>query len=115
MRNADLQRYRQALLDMRGRLTEGINRIAEVVLSDERPVGEHDFLASEAVDKEVMLDNSQEAIRRLVVEALRRIDEGTFGQCLECGGKIAKLRLDAVPYAPYCIDCERKRETERAG
>jgi DnaK suppressor protein len=114
MRNADLERYRQALLDMRGRLTEGINRMAEVVLADERPVGEHDFLASEAVDKEVMLDNSQEAIRRLVVEALRRIDEGTFGQCQECGGKIAKPRLEAVPYAPFCIECERKHETGRS-
>lgn len=112
MRSADLQRYRQILLEMRGRLTEGINRIAEVVLADERPVGEHDLLASESLDKEVLLDRTEENIRRLVVEAIRRIDAGTFGQCQGCGGKIAKARLDAVPYAPLCIECERKRETE---
>jgi DnaK suppressor protein len=84
--------------------------MAEVVLSEEHPPGEHDLLASESLDKEVLLDNKEEAIRRLVMEALQRIDKGVYGQCLECGGKIARARLEAVPYAPYCIECERVRE-----
>jgi RNA polymerase-binding transcription factor DksA len=38
-------------------------------------------------------------------EALRRLDAGTYGICQHCGGKIAKARLDAVPYTRYCVKC----------
>src|SRR5262249_51242717 len=40
--------------------------------------------------------------------ALKRIDEGTFGRCEECGKDIAAGRLQALPYARYCIDCSRR-------
>jgi DnaK suppressor protein len=110
MKNAELNRYRDMLLELRGRLTDGINRLTEAVLADERPPGEHDQLTSEPIDKEIFLDQAEEAIRKKVVDALRRIEAGTFGQCEECGGPIAAERLDAVPYAASCIECERKRE-----
>lgn len=40
-----------------------------------------------------------------VSAALGRIDAGTFGQCEECGKRIAKARLTAVPYTRRCADC----------
>ena len=110
MKDANLERYRDALLQLRGRLAEGINRLAEAVLADERPAGEHDQLTSEPLDKEVYLDNTEEAIRQQVIDALRRIDNGTFGDCQQCGKPIAAERLEAVPYASFCIACERDRE-----
>ena len=46
--------------------------------------------------------------------ALRRIDEGTYGVCVECGSNIAEARLRALPFAVRCRDCEEDREvTER--
>lgn len=39
-----------------------------------------------------------------VRDALRRIDEGTYGKCIECGREIDPARLDAVPWTPYCRD-----------
>ena len=113
MKDADLERYRDALLQLRGRLTEGINRLAELVLADERPAGEHDQLTSEPLDKEVYLDNAEEAIRQQVIDALHRIDSGTFGDCQQCGKPVADERLEAVPYASFCIQCERDREKSR--
>ena len=110
MNDAELQHYRHILLDLRGRLTDGINRLTEAVLSDERPAGEHDQLTSEPIDKEILLDHAEEAIRRKVIDALHRLDTGTYGQCESCGGQIAHERLEAVPYAASCIECERKRE-----
>ncbi|MGE0593657.1 MAG: TraR/DksA family transcriptional regulator [Vicinamibacterales bacterium] len=44
-------------------------------------------------------------------EALRRLDEGTYGNCFECGDEIAEARLKALPFAVRCRDCEEARET----
>ena len=44
-------------------------------------------------------------------EALRRLEEGTYGNCFECGDEIAGPRLKALPFAVRCKDCEGARET----
>jgi DnaK suppressor protein len=44
-------------------------------------------------------------------EALRRLGEGTYGNCFECGDEIAQARLRALPFAVRCKDCEEARET----
>ena len=43
-------------------------------------------------------------------EALRRLDEGAYGYCFECGSEIAQQRLRALPFAVRCKDCEEARE-----
>ena len=43
-----------------------------------------------------------------VEAALRRLDDGTYGTCTNCGNPIAPERLEAIPWAPVCIDCARK-------
>jgi DnaK suppressor protein len=43
--------------------------------------------------------------------ALRRLDDGTYGDCFECGEEIAQPRLRALPFAVRCKDCEEARET----
>ena len=43
--------------------------------------------------------------------ALRRLDEGTYGGCFECGEEISQARLRALPFAVRCKDCEEARET----
>ena len=42
--------------------------------------------------------------------ALRRLDEGNYGDCFECGAEIAEARLRALPFAVRCRDCEQSRE-----
>ena len=43
--------------------------------------------------------------------ALRRLEEGSYGNCFECGDEIAEARLRALPFAVRCKDCEEARET----
>ena len=43
--------------------------------------------------------------------ALRRLEEGTYGGCFECGEEISEARLRALPFAVRCKDCEEARET----
>lgn len=46
-------------------------------------------------------------------EALSRLDEGSYGNCYECGGEIRQGRLRALPFAVRCRECEEAREDER--
>jgi len=46
-----------------------------------------------------------------VNDALRRLDDGTYGRCFECGEPIAEARLRALPFAARCKDCEEARES----
>lgn len=46
----------------------------------------------------------------LVHAALKRMDEGTFGECIHCGKTIGAKRLEALPWTPNCISCQEKIE-----
>jgi len=48
-----------------------------------------------------------------VQDALKRVEGGTFGQCLVDGGPIEEKRLRAIPWTPYCLKHERLQEKER--
>jgi DnaK suppressor protein len=45
-----------------------------------------------------------------ITAALRRIEEGNYGDCFECGEEIAEARLRALPFAVRCRDCEQSHE-----
>lgn len=57
-----------------------------------------------------VMEASSEALAR-IDQALRRLDEGRYGRCSECGDAIALRRLRALPFAVRCLDCEQSRET----
>lgn len=46
-----------------------------------------------------------------IESALKRMRDGTYGSCENCGDKIPAARLQALPYAPHCINCQRESET----
>jgi len=45
-----------------------------------------------------------------LTQALERMQQGTFGECIECGGDIELKRLEAIPWARYCVRCQEERE-----
>ncbi len=65
-------------------------------------------LAAQAFSKNVILALSENETRQLgmIDEALRRIDDGEYGDCANCGNEINPKRLDAVPWARYDIACQ---------
>ena len=48
-----------------------------------------------------------------IEEALRRLEEGTYGYCFECGEEVSEKRLRALPFAVRCKDCEEAREIKQ--
>ena len=47
---------------------------------------------------------------RVLTQALDRLRQGTFGECASCGGDIEAKRLEAIPWATYCLRCQGVRE-----
>jgi len=61
-----------------------------------------------AAERELAIRNldRESQLLRNVMAALARIDEGNYGTCLHCEEDISPKRLHAVPWAPYCIQCQ---------
>jgi DnaK suppressor protein len=53
------------------------------------------------------------ARRSLVLEALRRLEDGSYGLCVDCGGGVPEGRLEAKPEAARCVMCQAKRDRLR--
>jgi DnaK suppressor protein len=56
------------------------------------------------------LTDGERTVLLRIDEALNRIDEGTYGYCLNCGTQMSDKRLAAVPWAPHCVDCQELAE-----
>lgn len=101
----DLSRFRDKL---EARLAELTARVQDIENSLEEPAPKDwEDRAVEREGDEVMegLSAAGKLEIELIRAALRRFDEGTYGECLTCGDDIAEARLDAVPHAPLCHDC----------
>ena len=82
------------------------NRTNEHVVLDEGESSEAD------IQEEIgfaLIQMKAETLNKIDT-ALRRLEEGTYGGCLDCGGEIAEARLRALPFALRCKDCEEARE-----
>ncbi|HEY8504328.1 MAG TPA: TraR/DksA C4-type zinc finger protein [Gemmataceae bacterium] len=123
MTKKELERYREILLDLDAQLRERLQGLSN---SARRPSGGEaaggisnapfhlSDLGSQQFEQErdQALLETEMAIRKEVLDALQRIEDGTFGKCEECGKPISKERLNAVPYARYCIeDAEKLQES----
>jgi YteA family regulatory protein len=116
----DVDRFRTALLDERKRVESAIENLKHDhpgSISDE--TGEDAVYdnhladtATETYDRELdyTLEENEERLLSDIDAALKRIDNGTYGTCTNCGKQIPEGRLEALPWATLCIDCQRERE-----
>jgi RNA polymerase-binding transcription factor DksA len=123
MTKAEMNHYRRLLLRPNERLGADLSELEEETL---RPVGgEADggmsdvpvHLADLGTDRfeeelDLTLLENEELLLAEVNDALARIEQGTFGRCENCHKAISKERLEAVPYARYCIRCAREFQSE---
>lgn len=113
------ERLRSRLQGRRRRLAARIERIwrsgledaetggiGELSMYDQHPADLGSELAARQTD--VGLQQNIERLLDQVERALKRIDEGTYGTCERCGRPIGKQRLEAIPYATMCIECQEE-------
>jgi len=122
MKAAEMKPFRQSLEAIRARLRGDVSTMADAALRKNRVEASGDLstmpihmadLGSDAYEQEFTLSlmASEEDTLELVEAALERIRAKTYGQCEECGGVIAKKRLEALPFAPTCIRCAERLES----
>ena len=113
----DLSHFKKLLISERQRLTEERGRIrnraqqAEGTLpADENWEVDEDSadISASMFEKEinVSLEGNIEEMIESVDTALRKIKDKTYGVCDMCGRTIAKLRLERIPFATLCVDCQ---------
>jgi DnaK suppressor protein len=122
MAQNELKRYKERLLQLRGRLTGEVERIIEAVQQDMQAPGTISNLPShpadqapDGLDVEVDLLRNEQDILKEVDAALARIEEGSFGRCRRCERVIDARRLDAIPFTAYCVNCASAVEELTAG
>jgi DnaK suppressor protein len=69
-------------------------------------------MAANAYTKELLISMSANDRRllELIDEALERVEGGAYGECINCGEPVLEKRLDAVPWARYCLKCQDLQE-----
>jgi DnaK suppressor protein len=116
---------REAFAEVRKRLEEERDNLLAEIDSlaidnqnqdDDYGVGNH--LADDATEvftreRNLALRNNTQDLLDQVDSALKRLDEGTYGTCARCGNTINAERLEALPYATFCITCQSEIERSR--
>jgi DnaK suppressor protein len=107
METIDLETARRSLLAERARL---LAELAETIIAPgQMTYGSQAAAATQVFEqqRDLALHDRATAQLALVDAALARLDAGTFGTCIRCGQVIAPGRLEALPWAAYCIGCQR--------
>jgi DnaK suppressor protein len=115
MRKERLASFKKRLLEKHDQLADGVGRTAIYGKDqDDDSIKDLGDQANTAYTREFFfeLGNGDRRLLRDVVAALQKIDNGSFGDCERCGEAIADKRLEALPFARYCIACQRVVEEE---
>jgi RNA polymerase-binding protein DksA len=117
----ELTEFKKIVLKRKEEILEGIQHISEDTLKKSQKEASGDIsgytyhmadVATDTYDREFSLGLASNE-RKLLYElddALKKIEDGTFGICEECKSLIARTRLKAVPYARLCVKCQEKKE-----
>jgi len=113
MDGLDLAAIRAALRTERARLLDELG--AAIEAPDQMTYGSQAAAATQVFEQQrdlALRDRASQQLE-LVDAALARLDDGTFGTCLRCGRPIAPARLEALPWAAHCIECQAIVDRER--
>lgn len=120
----ELNQYKNKLLAMRARLRGDVDTMAEAALNKNRMEASGDLSAMPIHMADMGTDNfeqeftlslmeSERNMLKNVEQALERIENGTYGECIDCENRIPKARLNAIPYAEKCVSCASAKPDDR--
>lgn len=121
MPKSELKIYRALLLKEREKVGGELSHITENTLNKSSREASGDLsgysyhmadTASDDYERDFALGRATDEQKALYIidEALKRIEDGTYGSCSQCGKSIPKTRLKVIPQADLCIDCKKMNE-----
>ena len=115
-----IKQFRQLLITERAKLADEIKSIAQETSKSPREASgdlsaytlHMADMAADTYERELSMNivSSEQEILYQIDDALKRLDDGSFGVCQQCSQPITMSRLKAVPYASLCIACQRTKE-----
>lgn len=118
----DLKYFEDKLLEERKKLSGQLGYLEKTMTQTQRDAGgdlsAYSFhmadMGTDAMEREkaFLFASAEGKLLYNVDQALRRLYRGEFGVCASCGKDIGKPRLDAIPHANFCVDCQEKQEKE---
>ncbi|MCU0666784.1 MAG: TraR/DksA family transcriptional regulator [Candidatus Omnitrophica bacterium] len=121
MNKKELIEFKRLLIKVKDGVIDDINHISEDTLKKSQKEASGDIsgytyhmadVATDTYDREFSLgiaSNDRKFLYELD-DAMKKIDEGSYGFCESCKKTISKTRLKAVPYARLCVKCQEKLE-----
>lgn len=123
----DLKKFKQLLIKLREKTVDEMESITKDTLKTSQRESSGDLsgytlhmadVATDHYDREFSLGLAgvEQRVVYQIDEALKRMEDFSYGLCLTCEKPISKKRLTAVPFAQYCIECQEKEEqTQKKG
>jgi len=122
MNKREFAKFKQLLIKEKARVLEEIKHIAKDAAKSHRDtsgdISTYTYhmadVASDHYERELSLNiaSGEQRILYAIDEALKRIEDHSYGSCLDCSKPIPARRLQAVPYASMCITCQRTQESK---
>ena len=120
MKKSEMKPYKEMLLLLRARVRGDVSAMASAALK-KRSDASGDLSSMPIHMADVGTDNFEQEFTLGLMEndgatlgqieaALERIEDGDYGSCVECGGRIPKMRLNVIPYTAHCVKCASKLE-----
>ena len=123
MKPEDLKKYETLLIEKKREMLEEMGSVGTAVNPKEAAGDLSSYSyhmadqGTDTMDREMAFMFASKSGRLVyhIDQALRRIQEGTFGNCAVCGKPISAARLEAVPHARLCINCKSAEEEQKSG
>lgn len=109
MTTSDIARYSAVLQDKKRELSAGLRRRWDIAVVSS-PDSVEEVQLAEVRELEIDSLDRRAGLLRAVEDALSRLADGSFGACRVCDARIKSTRLNAVPWAALCIDCQEDAE-----
>ena len=120
MNKRDLEKFKKLLYAEGKHFSDGIKSIERDTLESASGDKSGDFsgfaeAGTDINDREtaLRLASGETQMLNAVADALQRIDEGTYGECIDCEENIPKMRLEVFPSAKRCVGCKEIFEKEQ--
>jgi DnaK suppressor protein len=114
MERAELERFKNTLLDRLHAIEEPLGRREEIAVENTPDAID---AVQNAAERQLAISQLESDSNRLqsIKFALERVADGSYGTCLRCDTEISAKRLNAVPWASHCIKCQDILDDERQG
>jgi RNA polymerase-binding protein DksA len=123
MPRSEMKKFRDLLIKIRKEVGGDLSHLTDSTLNKSARDASGDLsgysyhmadMASDDYERDFTLGRATDEQKRLysIDEAMKRIEDGSYGLCMQCSKAISKKRLAALPDSELCIDCQKKNEVK---